>query len=151
MLRRGLKRRDDIAERLILEISEKSVLQLPDLITDFMQEWLIQDVCFAMDDFGGGLTSFAHFRDFDFQFIKLDGSYSRNIAQSSDNQVLASAIAAICSRFGIAPIASRVERVEDAETLHRLGLPYLQGYLFGAPSIDPPWYADHPKSKPRVA
>ncbi|MBO9406398.1 EAL domain-containing protein [Shimia sp. R9_1] len=138
-LQRGLSRSATIPERLIFEISEKSVVQVPEIVKGFMEELQIKGMSFALDDYGSGLTTLTVFRDFDFDIIKLDGSFSRNIATDAANQVLASAVAAICERFDMHSVASRIESPADAQMMTDLGFDCLQGFAFGAPTISPPW------------
>jgi len=138
-LQRGLTRAATIPERLIFEISEKSVVQVPEIVQGFMEELQVKGMSFALDDYGSGLTTLTVFRDFDFDIIKLDGSFSRNISQDGSNQVIASAVAAICERFDMHSVASRIESPADAQMMADLGFDCLQGFAFGAPTISPPW------------
>ncbi len=140
-LQRGLSSSPTIPERLIFEISEKSVVQVPEIVKGFMEELQIKGMSFALDDYASGLTTLTVFRDFDFDIIKLDGSFSRNIANDAANQVLASAVAAICERFDMHSVASRIESPADAQMMTDLGFDCLQGFAFGAPTISPPWKA----------
>ncbi|GAA6182477.1 MULTISPECIES: EAL domain-containing protein [unclassified Shimia] len=140
-LQRGLARAATIPERLIFEVSEKSVIQVPEIVKGFMEELQVKGMSFALDDYGSGLTTLSVFRDFDFDIIKLDGSYSRNIATDAANQVIASAVAAIAERFDMHSVASRIESPADAKMMTELGFDCLQGFAFGAPTVSPPWKA----------
>lgn len=135
----GLARMATVPERLILEISEKSVVQVPDIVRGFMEDLQIKGISFGLDDYGAGMSSLRVFRDFDFDIVKLDGAFSRDIANDSANQVLAGAVAAIAERFEMISVASRIESPTDAQTMHELGFDCLQGFAFGAPTISPPW------------
>lgn len=138
-LKRGLGKRADIGERLILEISEGSALQVPELVTDFMDDLQTRGISFALDDFGKGFTSFRFFKDSFFDILKLDGQFTHKIHADPENQVIAAGIAAIANRLDIHTVASRVEHPKDAQTLANLGYNCLQGFLFGAPSLKPDW------------
>ena len=137
--RRGLKRWPDIADRLILEISESSVNELPEIVADFMDDLQLQGVSFALDDYGAGKTSFRVFKDFYFDILKLDGQFTKNIHTDSENQIIAKSIAFLGNQFDIYTVAGRVETPKDAEVLRDLGFDCLQGFLFGSPSVTPPW------------
>ena len=54
----GLGRDPTVAERLILEITERSAMNMPEIVTVFMRDLRHRGIAFAMDDFGGGFTSF---------------------------------------------------------------------------------------------
>ena len=138
-LRRGIGSDDRIAERLILEITESSAMDLPELVTGFMHDLQMRGVSFALDDFGAGYTSFRYLRDFSFDMIKIDGQFIREISTSTDHQVLTRALQSIAHHFDMFTVAESVETAEDAAYLIDMGIDCLQGYYFGAPTIVPPW------------
>ncbi|MDF1620872.1 EAL domain-containing protein [Pseudothioclava nitratireducens] len=138
-LNRGLARDDTVAERLILEITETSAMQMPELVTVFMQDQQARGISFALDDFGAGYTSFRYLREFYFDILKIDGQFIRGIASNPDNQVLAEALLSVARHFDMFTVAESVETAEDAAYLTSLGVDCLQGYYFGAPTIMPPW------------
>lgn len=138
-LDRHLKKDKTLGERLILEISEKSAMDLPEIVIDFMDRLQDRGVSFALDDFGTGDTAVRHFRQFLFDIVKIDGEFVRGVQNNPDNQLLTRALVAIAQQFEMLTIAESVETVEDAEFLVSIGIDCLQGYLFGAPSVRPPW------------
>ena len=139
VLKRGLSRGPDVGERLILEISESSALQVPELVIDFMDDLQSQGISFALDDFGKGFTSFRYFKDFFFDILKLDGQFSRNIHNDGEGQVIASGIAAIAERLDMCTVATRVENPDEAKMFAHLGFHCLQGFMFDAPTVRPDW------------
>jgi EAL domain-containing protein (putative c-di-GMP-specific phosphodiesterase class I) len=138
-LERGLRNSPDIAERLILEITESSAMLMPDLVTIFMQDMQERGICFALDDFGAGYTAFRYLKEFYFDIVKIDGAFIRDIGQEPDNQVLVQALVSIARHFDMFTVAESVETGEDAQLLVDLGVDCLQGYYFGAPSTQAPW------------
>ena len=96
-------------------------------------------ISFALDDFGAGYTSFRHLKDFYFDILKIDGQFVRGIADDPDNQVLTRALLSIAEQFDLITVAESVENARDAAYLRHIGLDCLQGYYFGAPTINPPW------------
>lgn len=138
-LRRGIGTDDRIAERLILEITESSAMELPHLVTQFMHDLQARGVSFALDDFGAGYTSFRYLRDFSFDMIKIDGQFIRDIPSSPDHQVLSRALQSIAHHFDMFTVAESVETADEAAYLIDMGMDCLQGYYFGAPTIVPPW------------
>lgn len=139
LLASGLRRHPDIAQRLILEISEPSAMTVPELVMDFMDEHQAHGIAFALDDYASGLTSFRYFKDFFFNYVKLDGYFTQNISTDPENQIIAGAIANIARQFDIFTVATRIGNMEDALTLSELGFDCLQGYFFGAPTVTPAW------------
>lgn len=142
VLQRGLARNPTIGERLILEITENSAMLVPELVVGFMQDLQHKGISFALDDFGAGYTAFRHFKDFQFDILKIDGQFITDIARDADNQVLTRAMISVAQQFDMFTVAERVERAEDAAFLQSLGVDCLQGYFFGAPTVCPPWEKD---------
>lgn len=140
-LERGLRGDPTIAERLILEITESSAMDMPDLVIDFMADMHERGICFALDDFGAGYTAFRYLRDFYFDIVKIDGSFIRDISNNPDNQVLTQALVSIARQFDMFTVAESVETAQDARLLVEMGVDCLQGYFFGAPSVSAPWTA----------
>lgn len=145
-LKRGLRKDPTIAERLILEVTESSAMQMPDIVIDFMDELQSYGIAFALDDFGAGFTSFTYFKDFFFDVLKVDGQFTKDIHRDSDNQILAGALVSIGRQFDMYTVAERVEQPEDAAYLASIGFDCLQGFLFGAPTISPPWKDKHKRT-----
>jgi EAL domain-containing protein (putative c-di-GMP-specific phosphodiesterase class I) len=139
-LDRGLARDATVAERLILEITERSAITVPELVAAFMGDLQRRGITFAMDDFGAGYTALRHFRELSFDVLKIDGQFCHGIAQDADNQVLVAAMVSIATQFDMFTVAERVEREADARCLTDLGVDCLQGYLFAAPTTRPDWH-----------
>ena len=138
-LQHGIAHDDSVAERLILEITESSAMGLPDHVQRFMRDLQGRGIGFALDDFGAGYTSFRYLRDFNFDMIKIDGQFVREIAEQPDNQVLTNALMSIARHFDMFTVAEQVETADDAAFLIDIGIDCLQGFYFGAPTISPPW------------
>lgn len=138
-LQAGLADDERVSERLVLEITESSAMDMPSLVIPFMHDLQGRGVSFALDDFGAGRTSFRYLRDFSFDMIKIDGQFVREISRQSDNQILAAALQAIAHHFDMFTVAESVETAEDAAYLIDMGVDCLQGYYFGAPTVNPPW------------
>lgn len=138
-LRRGTRQCPDAAERLILEITEGSAMMLPEIVAVFMSDLQKQGISFALDDFGAGATSFRALRQFYFDFAKIDGTFVRGLDRSPDNQCVVEALIAVARRFDMAVIAESVETEREAALLRSMGVDAMQGYLYGAPTVTPPW------------
>jgi EAL domain-containing protein (putative c-di-GMP-specific phosphodiesterase class I) len=139
ILGRSLRRDPDIGNRLILEITESSTILLPDLVLSFMKDLRKRGITFALDDFGAGTTSFRYLRDFNFDIVKIDEQFVRNVATDPDNQVLIQARISIAEHFGMHTVAEAVENIIDSNWLAAHGIDCLQGYYWGAPTMTPPW------------
>lgn len=138
-LNHGIASEPTVAERLILEITESSAISMPEIVSYFMADLHSRGISFALDDFGAGYTAFRFFREFQFDIVKIDGQFSRDIANSADNQVLMNALIAIAEQFDMFTVAEEVERQEDLDYLRKSGVRCIQGYIIGAPEVAPVW------------
>lgn len=126
-----------LCERLILEITESTAMSDVDLTTAFLHKIRQKGCSVALDDFGTGATSFRYFKDFLFDFVKIDGIFIRDLGLDKANQVLVEALVNICKHFDMVTIAEFVETVDEAEMAAKMGVDCLQGYLIGEPTVKP--------------
>lgn len=149
VLRRAIRQRPEIVHRLILEITETSVMQMPEIVKIFMEELQDKGIIFALDDFGAGNTAFRHLRHFCFDILKIDGQFARNVDTDPDNQVLCEALISLARHFDMLVVSEAVETPQEAEWLTAAGVDCLQGYHFGAPTMTPPWSRKSDSAEPR--
>lgn len=140
-LNRWLKKNPTIGERLIMEITEGSAMDQPELVIDFMDRLSARGVCFALDDFGAGYTALRYLKDFYFDVLKIDMQFCHGIADDRDTQVLTQAMIHIGRHFDMLVVAEGVERAQDVEVLIQMGVDCLQGFYFSAPQVRPSWLA----------
>ncbi|GHA56507.1 diguanylate phosphodiesterase [Amylibacter ulvae] len=139
IINQGFAQDPTIAERLILEITESSAMLMPDIVCVFMADLHKRGVSFALDDFGAGYTAFRFFKEFQFDIVKIDGQFIKNIHQDADNQVLTTALIAIAQQFDMFTVAEHVETAEEMAFLQKVGIDCLQGFHLGKPQIVPEW------------
>ena len=120
-------RSPDLAERLIVEISEDAALSDIGAASELFMQLRVRGVSLALDDFGAGRTSFQHLRDFRFDMLKIDGGFIKGIDASPDNQMLVTALAGIGRQFDMMVIAEFVETAQEARTLRKIGVDGFQG------------------------
>jgi len=82
----------------------------------------------VMDHFGGGVSAFATLRQLHPDFIKLDGSYVRDILHNSDNKMFMEVASEIAHALDIGVIAEHVENDEIKTLLNRMDIDAFQGY-----------------------
>ena len=137
LLRQALRAHPGLGRGLILEISEASAMQMPDVLKPFMLELRREGIAFTLDDFGAGATSLLLLREFAFDIAKIDGRFVRGIDRSAGNQQVIKAAIALAREFGMFLVAEAVETPAEANWLRDHGIGCLQGYLFGAPEVTP--------------
>jgi EAL domain-containing protein (putative c-di-GMP-specific phosphodiesterase class I) len=137
MLRQALKSHPGLGSGLILEISEASAMQMPDVLLPFMKELRGEGIAFTLDDFGAGATSLQLMSAFGFDIAKIDGTLIRGIERNPVNQPIVRAAVAMAREFNMFLVAESVETPAEANWLRDQGVGCLQGYLFGAPEVQP--------------
>ncbi len=88
---------------------------------------------FSLDDFGVGFSSLYYLKKFPFDYVKIDGSFVRNLTEDLDDQVLVKALVEVAKSFGQFTIAEYVETSECCDLLKTLNVDYAQGYFIGRP------------------
>jgi diguanylate cyclase (GGDEF)-like protein len=134
-----LKDRPEVASRLIVEITETSALHDIAESARFVRTLRDLGCRVALDDFGAGFTSLRHLQQLPVDTVKIDGSFVRNVASNSENQLFLRHLVGLAKGLDLTIVAEWVEKAEDAAILRREGVDYLQGYFFGAPTLEKPW------------
>ena len=141
ILRESAEARPDVAERLIVEMTESAAVVDAETTKAFLDEVRAHGVAIALDDFGAGYSSFRHVRDFRPDWVKIDGGFVRGVAENPDNRLFIDTIVGIARNFDMATVAEFVETDADADALRALGVDALQGWRYGKPEIAPDWLA----------
>lgn len=123
--------------RVTLELTETVALEDPAMASRFSVEARSLGCQFSIDDFGSGHTTFQNLMAIEADSIKIDGSFIKDLSITPYKQTFVRMMVDLAQTFGVSTVAEMVETREDAELLNRLGVDYLQGYLFGVPSAAP--------------
>ncbi len=89
---------------------------------------------FSLDDFGSGLGSFASLKHLPIDYLKIDGTYTRNLRTDLVNQEMVSAMIKLARTMQFRIIAEQVEHQEDFDWLRDIGVDFVQGYFIERPS-----------------
>ena len=136
-----LKDKPEIANRLLVEITETAALHDLEKSARFVSALRDLGCRVALDDFGAGFTSLRHLQALAVDTVKIDGSFVRNLMQSEDNRAFLRHLVGLANTLGLHTVAEMVETAEEAEILKREGVKFLQGYHFGKPTLEKPWLA----------
>ena len=119
-------------QRLELEITESLMMQSPDRASAVMGRLKETGARVILDDFGTGYSSLSYLARFPLDGLKIDRSFVNALSETS-GQAIIRAIVQLGSALGLEVVAEGVETPEQHALLKHLGVPVLQGFLFGRP------------------
>ena len=119
--------------QLCFEITETAAVRNMQSAMDFIKQGRELGCQFALDDFGSGLSSFAYLKYFPVNYLKIDGSFVRDMVTERNDRVLVAAINEIGHIMGMQTVAEWVESDEVIESLRALEVDYVQGSAIGKP------------------
>ena len=119
---------------LVFEITETVAMTNVRLSRRFI-EGIKQLGCkMALDDFGSGMSSFSYLKNLEVDFVKLDGSFVRNLHQDPVHHEMVRSINSVTQVMGRQCIAEFVESEAVMIALRDIGVAYAQGYHIHRPS-----------------
>jgi diguanylate cyclase (GGDEF)-like protein/PAS domain S-box-containing protein len=119
--------------QVCFEIAESAVIANLDHARRFVGVLHGMGCQFALDDFGSGVGSFSNLKTLPLDYLKIDGSFIRNLARDSVNQAMVTAMIELARTLNFKVIAEQVEDSAAEEAARRMGVDYLQGYAIGRP------------------
>jgi len=127
------------AEQITIELTETVALEDAAIASDFSNQVRALGCQFAIDDFGSGYTTFQNLMAIEADTIKIDGNLIEGIASDPNKQTFVRMMVDLAQTFSVETVAEMVDNRADANILRRLGVNYLQGFMFGVPSAAPSW------------
>jgi len=120
------------AERLVLEVTESTLITDTDKIRSTMHELRQLGSRLAVDDFGTGYSSLGYIQQFEFDVLKIDKTFVDDLDRFT-NQRIVTAVLDLANQLGVRTIAEGIEQELQAELLKELGCKLGQGYLYSRP------------------
>jgi len=120
-------------ELLCFEITETAAISNLSEAVKFINEIRGFGCQFALDDFGSGLSSFSYLKTLPVDYLKIDGSFVRDIEVDPMNFAIVQAINEIGHVAGLHTIAEFVENEKTLESLRDIGVDFVQGYCIARP------------------
>jgi len=134
--------------QLVFEITETAAMSSVDVTQDFIAQMKTMGCRFALDDFGAGFSSFYFLKRFDVDYLKIDGSFVRDLAADDASRLFVRALCDVARGLNKQVIAEWVEDQAVRDILVEMGVQYGQGFLFARPLPFPALIpAEHQASK----
>ncbi|WP_242031992.1 bifunctional diguanylate cyclase/phosphodiesterase [Microcoleus sp. FACHB-672] len=118
---------------LCFEIPETVALANLTKVAQFIHTFKKLGCYFALDDFGSGTSSFAYLKNLPVDYLKIDGSFVKNVVDNPLDFAMIEAINRIAHVMGLQTIAEFVENDAILMKLRTLGVDYAQGYGIARP------------------
>ena len=118
---------------IVIEITEGLLLQSEPHVKAAMDAYRQAGVQLAIDDFGTGYSALSYLKKFDIDYLKIDQSFTCNLAPDSSDLALCEAMVVMAHRLGLKVVAEGVETDAQRSLLAAMGCDYGQGYLFARP------------------
>jgi diguanylate cyclase (GGDEF)-like protein/PAS domain S-box-containing protein len=125
-------------EALCFEVAEAVALGNFARLVRLISEIRAAGLGVGLEDFGGGLTSFANLKALPIDYVKIGGHYVRGVVDDPVYGTLVSTVNQIGRIMGVTTIADEVESETTLERLRALGVEYAQGDAVApeAPLVD---------------
>jgi diguanylate cyclase (GGDEF)-like protein/PAS domain S-box-containing protein len=120
-------------DQLCFEVTENSVITNIEHAQRFIGVLHGMGCQFALDDFGRGLSSFGNLKNLALDFLKIDGTFIRNLAADSVNQAMVAAMIKLARTLRFQVVAEQVEDSSALDAAKRMGVDFVQGYHVGRP------------------
>jgi diguanylate cyclase (GGDEF)-like protein/PAS domain S-box-containing protein len=116
------------------EITETAAISNMKMATTFISEVKKTGATFALDDFGSGFSSFNYLRQLPVDYLKIDGTFVKNMHEDHISHAMVEAIHSLGRFIGIETIAEFAANEDIVNRLRTIGVHYAQGYHLGKPA-----------------
>ena len=136
-------------EKLCFEITETSAISNFNQALKLISALKEKKCLFALDDFGSGMSSFGYLKNLPVDFLKIEGSFVRDIVSDNTSLALVRSINDIGHVMGKKTIAEFVEDDAVFALVSQLGIDYAQGYGISKPMPLDEYAASHSSDEPQ--
>jgi EAL domain-containing protein (putative c-di-GMP-specific phosphodiesterase class I) len=120
---------------LTFEITENVAIGNMAVAVRFLEQLRTLGCSTALDDFGVGYSSFAYLKDLPVDYVKIDGSFVKDIESNALHRAMVKSMNDIAHAIGKRTVAEFVESEHSLELLREFGVDFVQGYHIGKPLI----------------
>ncbi len=119
------------AAKVVFEITESEAIRNPAAASRLVDDLKAQGFGIALDDFGTGLATFEYLKRFPLDYLKIDGSFVRNLMSNPIDEEIILSTVRVAKRLKLRTVAEHVHNAAIYQRLTDLGISYLQGDFFG--------------------
>jgi diguanylate cyclase (GGDEF)-like protein len=130
-----LSEQTDLAQQLCFELPEQEAVAQLDDLRRFINQMVQLGVQVGLDNFGRGFSSFSYLSTLKVHYLKVDGSFSKDIDQNRDNQFFMDAIVKIAHGLDLIVIAKSVETPAEQQMIESLRVDGEQGFGVGGTEL----------------
>lgn len=123
----------EAARNIILEVAEHSIIGHIDAVKAAFSRLRETGTRLSIDRFGQSTASVGYLRSLEVDYIKIDGSYTRGMVESTDRQFFVQALVGIAHGLGIQVLTEYIETEQDFNLAKSLMVDGVQGYFIGRP------------------
>jgi len=124
-------------DRIVIEITEKLIIENYSLFREAMAYFTDLGMSFAVDDVGAGYSGLESIARLKPHFLKIDTNLVRDVHESLVNREMVKAILSLGSGIGATVIAEGIQDADEASALLAMGVDYGQGYYLARPEAGP--------------
>ena len=124
-------------DRIVIEITEKLVIENYNLFREAMAYFTDLGMSFAVDDVGAGYSGLESIARLKPHFLKIDINLVREVHESVVNREMVKAILSLGRGIGATVIAEGIQSAEEANVLAAMGVDYGQGFYLARPEPGP--------------
>jgi len=119
---------------ICFEVTEKAILSNVQHAQRFIEVLHGIGCEFSLDDFGSGMGSFSSLKHLPIDYLKIDGTYTRNLQADEVNQEMVLAMIKLARTMQFRIVAEEVEHQEDFDWLRNVGVDFVQGHFIEPPA-----------------
>ncbi|MCF6205068.1 MAG: EAL domain-containing protein [Methylococcaceae bacterium] len=126
-------------KQLVIEVTERLMMDMNEHLESIVNSPCLKDIKYFIDDFGTGYSNLAQLKKLNFDTLKIDREYIKDLPSSSSDISLIKTMIFMANEFDMKVIAEGIETEEQKQCLAELGCDYFQGNLLGKPASHEYW------------